>query len=106
MDTGIDEIIKVYSKEELEETASEILLSLNENIKTELYPGHGYDTGALQRSVYDYISSQSDTEITIKASYEKEYGDYVIEGVRGKGRVDPINFLGDGLEKTIANYGG
>ena len=105
MDTGLDAIIKVYAKEELEETASEILLDLNENIKTELYPGHCYDTGALQGSVYDYISSQSDTEITITATYEKEYGDYVIAGVRGKGRVAPINFLEDGLNKTLANYG-
>lgn len=105
MDLGLEEIIKVYAKEALEETANEILIDLNENIKTELYPGHGYDTGALQSSVYDYISSQSDTEIEITASYEKEYGDYVIEGIRGKGRVAPINFLKDGLEKTIANYG-
>lgn len=105
MDTGLDAIIKVYSQEALEETASELLLSLNENIKTELYPGHGYDTGALQRSVHDYISSQSDTEVVITATYEKEYGDYVIEGIRGKGRVEPINFLKDGLEKTIAMYG-
>lgn len=105
MDTGLDAIIKVYSQEELEETASEVLLSLNENIKTELYPEHGYDTGALQRSVHDYISSQSDTEVVITATYEKEYGDYVIEGIRGKGRVEPINFLEDGLEKTIAMYG-
>lgn len=105
MDTGLDAIIKVYSQEFLEETASEVLLSLNENIKTELYPGHGYDTGALQRSVHDYISSQSDTEVVITATYEKEYGDYVIEGIRGKGRVSPINFLKDGLEKTIAMYG-
>ena len=105
MDTGLDAIIKVYAQEELEETASEILLELNENIKSQLKPGHGYDTGALQSSVYDYISSKSDTEVTITASYEKEYGDYVIRGIRGKGRVAPIDFLGKGLEKTLANYG-
>lgn len=106
MDLGIDEIIKVYSQEALEEVASEILLDLNENIKMQLYPSHGYDTGALQRSVYDFISSESDTEVVITASYEKEYGEYVIEGVRGKGRVAPINFLEDGLNATLANYGG
>ena len=104
MDLGIDELIKVYSQEALEETASEILIDLSQNIKTQLYPGHGYDTGALQRSVYDFISSESDTEIIITASYEKEYGDYVIDGIRGKGRVAPIDFLNDGLEVTLANY--
>ena len=106
MDFGIDEIIKVYSQEALEEVSSEILLDLNENIKRQLYPGHGYDTGALQRSVYDFISSESDTEVIITATYEKEYGDYVIDGIRGKGRVAPIDFLKDGLEVTLSNYGG
>ena len=106
MSLDLDEFIKVYSHEALKETASEILIDLNENIKTQLYPGHGYDTGALQRSVYDFISSESDTEIIITASYEKDYGDYVINGIRGKGRVAPIDFLKDGLEVTLANYGG
>lgn len=106
MDLGVDEIIKVYSQEALEEVSSEILLDLNENIKRQLYPSHGYDTGALQRSVHDFISSESDTEVIITATYEKEYGDYVIDGIRGKGHVTPIDFLKDGLEVTLANYGG
>ena len=39
MDTGIDAIIKVYAQEEIKETAKEVSLKLEENIKNELEEG-------------------------------------------------------------------
>lgn len=105
MDTGIDAIIKVYAQEQLEETAKNVSLSLEENIKTELYPGHGYDTGELQSSIRAPIQTITDTYAIIVGTYTAPHGDFVLRGIRGKGRVDPIDFLGDGLEKTISMYG-
>ena len=105
MDTGIDAIIKVYAQEELEKTAKDVSLKLEENIKNELYPGHGYDTGELQSSIRAPIQTITDTYAIIVGTYTAPHGDFVLRGVRGKGRVNPIDFLGDGLEKTIALYG-
>ena len=106
MDTGIDAIIKVYTQEALEETAKEVSLDLEENIKNELYPGHGFDTGELQSTIRAPIQTVTDTYAIITGIYTAPHGDFVLAGIRGKGRVDPIDFLGDGLEKTIALYGG
>lgn len=105
MDTGIDAIIKVYAQEELEETAKDVSLDLEENIKNELYPGHGYDTGELQSSIRANIQTITEDYALITGTYTAPHGIFVLEGVRGKGRVKPIDFLGDGLEKTIAMYG-
>lgn len=105
MDTGIDAIIKVYAREELEETAKDVSLHLEENIKNELYPGHGYDTGDLQSSIRSNIQTITDDYALVTGTYTEHHGDYVLAGVRGKARVDPIDFLGDGLEKTVAMYG-
>lgn len=105
MDTGIDAIIKVYTQEALEETANDVSLNLEENIKNELYPGHGYDTGELQSSIRANIQTITDTYALVTGTYTAPHGDYVLAGVRGKGRVAPIDFLGDGLEKTVAMYG-
>ena len=106
MDTGIDAIIKVYTQEALEETAKEVSLDLEENIKNELYPGHGFDTGELQSTIRAPIQTVTDTYAIITGIYTAPHGDFVLAGVRGKKKVNPIDFLGDGLEKTIALYGG
>jgi hypothetical protein len=104
MDTGLDAIIKVYTQEALEETAKEVSLSLEENIKNELYPGHGYDTGELHDSIIANIQTITDTYAIVVGTYDAPHGEYVLAGIRGKGRVEPIDFLGDGLEKTLAMY--
>lgn len=120
MDTGIDAIIKVYAQEALEETAKDVSLDLEENIKNELYPGHGYDTGELQSSVRGNIQTITDTYAIVVGTYTSPHGDYVLSGsgaVTGKlmkmpwgyrmsrKAIPPIDFLGDGLEKTVAMYG-
>ena len=110
MDTGIDAIIKVYAQEALEETANDVSLKLEENIKNELQEGKhspydGYDTGELQSSIRAPIETLTDTYAIIVGSYTAPHGDFVLAGVRGKKKVNAIDFLGDGLEKTIALYG-
>lgn len=121
MDTGIDAIIKIYTQEALEETAKDVSLSLEENIKNELYPGHGYDTGELQSSIRADIQTITDTYAIVVGTYTARHGDYVLGGspaVEGKLMKMPwgyrmsrkaikgIDFLGDGLKKTVAMYGG
>ena len=98
-------IPKVYAQEALEETANDVSLDLEENIKNELYPGHGYDTGELHSSIRANIQTIIDTYAIITGTYTAAHGIFVLMGVRGKGRVEPIDFLGDGLEKTVAMYG-
>lgn len=106
MDTGIDAVIKVYSQEELKETAEDVSLDLEENIKNELYPpDHGYDTGELQGSIRGNIQIITDDYALVTGTYTAPHGIFVLMGVRGILSVDPIDFLGDGLEKTLANYG-
>ena len=106
MDTGVDAIIKVYTQEEVKETAEDVSLSLEENIKNELYPpDHGYDEGELQSSIRGNIETITDNYAIVTGTYSAAHGIFVLEGVRGKARVEPIDFLGDGLEKTLAKYG-
>lgn len=104
MDTGIDAIIKVYAQDVLEETAKDVSLDLEENIKNELYPGHGYDTGELQSSIRSNIQTITDNYALVIGTYSAAHGIFVLKGVRGKGRVEPIDFLSNGLEKTVAMY--
>lgn len=112
MDTGIDAIIKVYAQEELQETANEVSLKLEENIKNELQEGKhspwdGYETGELMGAIRAPIQTITDTYAIVVGTYEgAPHGEYVLAGVRGKARGNAINFLGDGLEKTVALYGG
>ena len=110
VDTGIDAIIKVYTQESLEETAKDASLKLEENIKNELQEGKhkpydGYETGELMGSIRAPIQEITDTYAIITGTYTAPHGDFVLVGVRGKLEVNPIDFLGDGLEKTIALYG-
>ena len=111
VDTGIDAIIKVYTQEALEETAKDASLKLEENIKNELQEGKhspydGYETGELMGSIRAPIQEITDTYAIITGIYTAPHGDFVLAGVRGKKKVNPIDFLGDGLEKTIQLYGG
>lgn len=111
MDTGIDAIIKLYAQEELQETANEVSRKLEENIKYELRPGghspyDGYEHGDLQGSVRAVIQEQTDNYAIIGGSASQPHGEFVLAGVRGKKKVNAIDFLGDGLKKTIEMYGG
>ena len=105
---NLTDILEQYVEASLKEATNEISLNLENNIKAELYEGHGYDTGNLRRNIR--VDSRTYSNYSIITGYYDEgnadYGIYVIRGIRGKGyaKVGPIDFLGDGLNKTLENY--
>ena len=100
--------LNLYVEEALKEKTNEVALSLENNIKAQLYEGHGYDTGNLRRNIR--VDSRVNKNFSIITGYYDEgnadYGEYVLRGIRGKGlaKVGPIDFLGDGLERTLEAY--
>ena len=100
--------LNLYVEEALREKTNEVSLSLENNIKAQLYEGHGYDTGNLRRNIR--VDSRTYNNYSIITGYYAEgnadYGIYVIRGIRGKGlaKAGPIDFLGDGLERTLEAY--
>ena len=109
MADDIAEFVKNYIEVDsgiLEEIVPQIEASLEQNMRDNLWVGHGYDTGEL----YDNIQARSEMESSnlaiITGFYTVEHGDYVISGVRGKGyaKSGPIDFLTDGVDKTVEMY--
>ena len=104
----IMDYLNLYVEEALKEKTNEVALSLENNIKAQLYEGHGYDTGNLRRNIR--VDSRINKNFSIITGYYDEgnadYGEYVLRGIRGKGlaKVGPIDFLGDGLERTLEAY--
>lgn len=98
--------LNLYVEEALREKTNEVALSLENNIKAQLYEGHGYDTGNLRRNIR--VDSRISKNFSIITGYYDEgnadYGEYVLRGIRGKKEVAPIDFLGDGLERTLEAY--
>ena len=98
--------LNLYVEEALREKTNEVSLSLENNIKAQLYEGHGYDTGNLRRNIR--VDSRVSKNFSIITGYYDEgnadYGEYVLRGIRGKKEVAPIDFLGDGLERTLEAY--
>ena len=74
-------------------------------MRKNLWRGHGYDTGQLYKDIYSNYSTGRDSG-TVVGGFTVNYGKYVIRGVRGKGtaRSGPIDFLTDGLNKTLEAY--
>ncbi len=100
------DILNLYVEKALEEKTNEVALSLENNIKAQLYEGHGYITGNLRRNIR--VDSRVSKNFSIITGYYDEgnadYGEYVLRGIRGKATVAPIDFLGDGLERTLEAY--
>ncbi len=98
--------LNLYVEEALKEKTNEVALSLENNIKAQLYEGHGYDTGNLRRNIR--VDSRVSKNFSIITGYYDEgnadYGEYVLRGIRGKKEVAPIDFLGDGLQRTLEAY--
>jgi len=98
--------LNLYVGEALKEATNEVALSLENNIKAQLYEGHGYITGNLRRNIR--VDSRVSKNFSIITGYYDEgnadYGEYVLRGIRGKKEVAPIDFLGDGLERTLEAY--
>lgn len=107
----IKEIVELYIADSdiLPEITKEISLNLRSNIKAQLYEGHGYDTGNLRRNIRTDHRIYHGKYSIITGYYDEgnaDYGIYVIRGIRGKGRAKAgkIDFLGDGLNKTLEAY--
>ena len=105
----ITEYLRQYVEEELKNITDGIALSLENNIKDQLYEGHGRDTGNLRRNIRVDTRTQGKYTSIITGYYDEgnaDYGEYVLRGIRGKGlaKVGPIDFLGDGLNKTLEAY--
>ena len=104
----IMDYLNLYVEEALREKTNEVSLSLENNIKAQLYEGHGYDTGNLRRNIR--VDSRTYNNYSIITGYYDEgnadYGIYVIRGIRGKGlaKAGPIDSLGDGLNLTLEAY--
>ena len=102
----ITEYLKLYVEEALKQFTNEVALSLQNNIKAQLYEGHGYDTGNLRRNIR--VDTRTSDNFSIITGYYDEgnanYGIYVLRGIRGKAKVAPIDFLGDGLQRTLEAY--
>ena len=100
------EYLNLYVEEALKEKTNEVALSLENNIKAQLYEGHGYITGNLRRNIR--VDSRISKNFSIITGYYDEgnadYGEYVLRGIRGKKEVAPIDFLGDGLQRTLEAY--
>ena len=105
---NLDDLLPEYVKTALEETTNEVALNLEQNIKAQLYEGHGYITGNLRRNIR--VDTRIYDKYSIITGYYDEgnadYGEYVLRGIRGKGeaKVGSIDFLGDGLKLTLENY--
>ena len=102
------EYLNLYVEQALKEKTNEVALSLENNIKAQLYEGHGYITGNLRRNIR--VDTRTNKNYSIITGYYDEgnadYGEYVLRGIRGKGlaKAGPIDFLGDGLERTLEAY--
>lgn len=103
----ITEYVQLYieNSDILEDAAEVIAMDLQNNMKSNLWKGHGYDQGELYKNITTRTSVSKNFALII-GFYTVEHGQYVISGVRGKGRAKsgPIDFLNKGLEKTLEAY--
>ena len=98
----ITDIVELYIEDSdiVEDRASEVSHSLEENIKNVISPGSvGYDTGHLHDSVVSNYAVEGTLGV-VMAWYGEDYGQY---WYRWKGGVD---FMQEGLEETLKLYGG
>ena len=103
----ITDFVELYieNSDILDEALETIEADLEENMRSNLWKGHGYDTGELHDNIQARSENHGKTGFVI-GFYTVEHGDYVIRGVRGKGmaKAGKIDFLNLGLEKTVAMY--
>ena len=83
----------------LEDEAEKISHELEDNIKDIIGPGNvGYDHGHLWGSIWTRYDIISKNTAIVKGDYHVDYGQY---WYRWKGGV---NFMSEGLNKTVENY--
>lgn len=97
----ITDIIELYIEDSdiIEDKASEISHSLEENIKDIIAPGNvGYDTGHLHDSIVSDYAVEGTLGV-VMAWYGADYGQY---WYRWK---DGVDFMNEGLKETLELYG-
>lgn len=106
----IKDYVRLYIEDSdiLEEFTHAFAGQLETDIKSQLYEGHGRDTGNLKRNIHTIEGIYKNYSI-VTGYYDEgfaDYGIYVLRGIRGKGKAKagPIDFLGDGLSKTLEAY--
>ena len=103
----ITDYVQLYIEDSniLEEATQVIEKDLLDNMRSNLWKGHGYDKGELYRDISTHSEVNKLFSIII-GFFTVEHGEYVISGVRGKGyaKSGPIDFLTDGLQKTLEMY--
>ena len=107
----IKDFVSLYIRDSdiLEEATNKLAMNLENNIKAQLWEGHGYDQGRLKRAIR-VVTQIYDTYSILIGYYDEglaPHGIFVLSGIRGKGEAKsgPIDFLGDGLNKTLEAYG-
>jgi hypothetical protein len=98
----ITDIIDLYIEDSdiIEDRASEISHSLEENIKGIIAPGFvGYDTGHLHDSIVSDYEVDGNIGV-VMAWYGADYGQYWYRWIGG------MDFMQEGLEQTLKLYGG
>ena len=103
----IKDYIELYiqNSDILKDAADVIAMDLQTNMRSNLWKGHGYDQGELYKNITTRTSVSKKFALII-GFYTVEHGQYVISGVRGKGKAKsgPIDILNKGLEKTLEAY--
>jgi hypothetical protein len=100
----ITDIVKLYvDKEVLPTVTEEINKDLVPNIQSNLWVGHGYDTGHLHDTIQSAYDVQDDYSI-ITAWYTADYGKYINDD-GSSNHWKGYHFMENGVEKTIALYG-
>ena len=105
----VKDFVQLYVDDQkfAEKSAELLSAELPQNMKKNLWKGHGYDTGTLFDNIYGaYTTAFLNGDALVTGGYTVEHGLYVILGIRGKGKAKAgkIDFLSKGLERTIANY--
>lgn len=99
----ITEYVKLYvDKEILPEVAKEFSQKLVPNIRSNLWVGHGYDTGHLHDSISSAYAVGKGNAV-VSAWYTPDYGKYINED-GGSNHWKGYHFMEKGLEKTAKLY--
>ena len=96
------DFVNLYIKDSdiLEDKAKEVNDSLLENIRSNLYVGHGYDKGELYRDISTNYETYDDFAI-VMGWFTVEHGQY---WYRWKNWEEDKGFLDLGVEQTLALY--
>ena len=107
MSEDITDFVELYvqNSDILDEALETIEGDLEKNMRSNLWKGHGYDTGQLYRDIQARSEKHGNYGI-VTGFFTVEHGDYVIRGVRGKGlaKAGEIKFLENGLNETVEMY--